>query len=93
MIGILTLLAACSSGGDQAGFCRRWDKVLDNVSSGKIANTAELVAAVSRSRLGDPGGTLSSLRQSFEEAITSGTTEEATQLTQVISDYCAEIGS
>lgn len=89
---LLTVTAAsCSSGGDVAGFCRRWDRVLERTSDGSISSTSELLDAVSADKLGDPGGTLSSMRQGFENAIQNGTNEEALQYTQMISDYCSEV--
>lgn len=89
---LLTVTAAsCSSGGDVAGFCRRWDKVLERTSDGLISSTSDLLDAVSAGKLGDPGGTLSSMRQGFENAIKNGTNEEALQYTQMISDYCSEV--
>jgi hypothetical protein len=84
-------LSACSSGGDSAGFCRRWNDVLDQLDSGAISNTEELLSAIEPSNLGDPGGTLSELRNSFEQAIRVGTNTEATQFTDLIISACADI--
>ena len=84
-------LSGCSAGGDSAGFCRRWNEVLDRVNSGDISSSEELLSAIKPSELGDPGGTLSELRKGFEQAIRGGTNEEAMQSTGMISDYCAEI--
>ena len=86
-------LSACSSGGDSAGFCRRWYEVLDQVNSGAISSSGELLSAIEPSKLGDPGGTLSEMRNRFEQAIRVGTNEEATQLTELISGACADIES
>ena len=89
----LVLFSSCGfdAGGDSAGFCRRWDKVLDEVQSNEIDSTGDLLDAISASNLGDPGGDLSTARSRFESAIRHGSTAEATSLTNRISELCAEI--
>jgi hypothetical protein len=92
-IAASTSLPACSSGGDSAGFCRRWNEVLDQVNSGAISSSEELLSAIEPSKLGDPGGTLSEMRNRFEQAIRVGTNEEATQFTELINSACADTQS
>ena len=87
-VGLFTLLlASCSSGGDSNGFCRRWLNVIDTVNSSE-----ELLSAISKENLGDPGGTLSDLRDSLEFEIRNGTTDGAVIYTEQIFEYCAELG-
>jgi hypothetical protein len=86
-VGLVTLLfASCSSGGDSNGFCRRWSNVIDTVNSSE-----ELLSAISKENLGDPGGTLSNLRDKLEFEIRSGTTDGAVTYTDRIFEYCAEL--
>ena len=90
-IAVSISLPACSSGGDSAGFCRRWIEVLDQVNSGAISSSEELLSAIEPSKLGDPGGQLSEMRNRFEQAIRVGTNAEATQFTELISSACTDI--
>ncbi len=86
-VGPITLfLAGCSTGGDSNGFCRRWPSAIDNVNS-----TEELLSAISKENLGDPGGTLSDLRDSLEFEIQYGTSDAAVFYTEQIFEYCAEL--
>lgn len=86
-VGLVTLLfASCSSGGDSNGFCRRWSNVTDTVNSSE-----ELLSAISKANLGDPGGTLSELRDNLEFEIRNGTTDGAVFYTEQIFKYCAEL--
>lgn len=91
LVAVSISLSACSSGGDTAGFCRRWNEVLDRVNSGAISSNEELLAAIEPSSLGNPGGALGELRNSFEQAIRVGTNAEATQFTELIISACADI--
>ena len=90
--GLVTLLfASCSSGGDSYGFCRRWSNVMELVRDGETNSTEELLSAISKTNLGDPGGSLSDLRNRFEIEVRNGTTEKAVYLTQAIYDLCDNI--
>jgi hypothetical protein len=80
------LIASCSSGGDSNGFCRRWSNAINKVNS-----TEELLSAIRKENLGDPGGTLSDLRDSLEFEIRYGTTDAAVLYTEQIFAYCAEL--
>ena len=80
------LFASCSSGGDSNGFCRRWQNAINKVNS-----TDELLSAISKENLGDPGGTLSDLRDSLEFEIQYGTSDAAVFYTEQIFEYCAEL--
>lgn len=81
-----SLIASCSSGGDANGFCRRWPNAINKVNS-----TEELLSAISKEKLGDPGGTLSDLRDKLEFEIRYGTTDAAVLYTELIFDFCAEL--
>jgi hypothetical protein len=85
----LLVTASCSSGGDAEGFCRRWSKVMERVNASEIKSTEELLSAISKSSLGDPGGSFSELRDSLENEIQNGTNEDAVMYTNMISDLCA----
>ena len=92
MVGLVTLLfASCSSGGDSNGFCRRWSDITERATSGDINSTEELLSAISKTSLGDPGGLLSDLRDGFEAEIRNGTNERALYFTEQIFDTCAEL--
>ena len=84
----LLLAVSCSSGGDAEGFCRRWSKVIERVNAQEINSAEELLSAISKTSLGDPGGSYSNLRDSFENEIRNGTNEEAVKYTNQISDLC-----
>ena len=84
----LVVTSSCSGGGDVEGFCRRWAKVMERVAAKEIKSTEELLSAISKTSLGDPGGSYSNLRDSFENEIRSGTNEEAVKYTNMISDLC-----
>jgi hypothetical protein len=87
-------LVGCSgsgAGGDAAGFCRRWGKMLTQVESGELNSTGELLDAIQPSTLGDPGGDLSEYRALFEDAIRIGTNEDALLYTDLITSLCAEV--
>ena len=79
------------SGGDAAGFCRRWDKVIDQVQSGELNSTGELLDAIQPSALGDPGGDLGEYRALFEDSIRNGTNEDALLYTDLITSLCDEV--
>jgi len=84
----LLVTASCSSGGDAEGFCRRWSKVMERVTADEINSTEELLSAISKTRLGDPGGSYSELRDSLENEFRNGTNEDAVMYTNMISDLC-----
>lgn len=88
IVPLLFTATSCSSGGDAEGFCRRWTTVMERVSSSEIDSTEELLSAISKSNLGDPGGSHSELRDSLEYEIRNGTSEGALQYTSMISDLC-----
>ena len=79
------------SGGDAAGFCRRWDKMLDQVQSGELNSTGELLNAIQPSALGNPGGDLGEYRALFEDSIRNGTNEDALLYTDLITSLCDEV--
>ena len=54
--------------------------------NGAISSSEELLSAIEPSKLGDPKGTLSDMRNRFEQAIHAGTNEEATQFTELLSN-------
>lgn len=89
-------LASCGtsgSGGDTAGFCRRWDETLERAQSGELNSTGELLDAIQPSTLGDPGGDLSEYRALFEDSIRNGTNEDALLYTELITSICDDISS
>ena len=88
VIPTLLVTASCSGGGDADGFCRRWSKVMERLEAKEINSTEELLFAISKSSLGDPGGAYGNLRDSFENEIRNGTNEEAVTYTNQISDLC-----
>ena len=88
LVPALLVTASCSGGGNAEGFCRRWAKVMERVEAKEINSAEELLSAISKTSLGDPGGSYSNLRDSFESEIRSGTNEEAVRYTNMISDLC-----
>jgi hypothetical protein len=93
---LITALSSCGSGGsggDAAGFCRRWDKFLDRVQSGELNSTGELLDAIQPSTLGDPGGDLSEYRALFEDSIRNGTNEDALLYTDLITSLCDDVSN
>lgn len=93
---LITALSSCGSsggGGDSAGFCRRWDKLLDRVQSGELNSTGKLLDAIQPSTLGDPGGDLSEYRALFEDSIRNGTNEDALLYTDLITSLCDDISN
>ena len=87
----LSLVSCSGSGGNVEGFCRRWYDTLDQVTSGSINSTEQLLDAISVSNLGDPGGELSEYRRAFEAAVRNGTNEDAALYTDLINSFCAEL--
>jgi hypothetical protein len=63
---------------------------MERVKNNEINSSDELVSAISTTELGDPGGSLSEFRDSFENEIRFGTSDGATQYTNLIFDLCAE---
>ena len=85
----LFVTASCSNEGNSEGFCRRWTSVMERVKNDEINSSEELLSAVTSAKLGDPGGSLSKFRDSFENEMRYGTSDGAIHYTNLIDDICA----
>ena len=88
IMAALLVITSCSGNLAESEFCQKWSNAMEPDKLSKIDSPDELLSAISKTSLGDPGGSLSKWRDSLEYEIRFGTPESGKVYSTRIWNTC-----